>query len=116
MVKPKDNSSFFQLLGSYGVPRRVINTLISEYPVSLPEPYSLNQPPPELYYSKWIYLYGSTGTGKSTYAAYLLSVFLRARSRLGEAKLDIRKADDDDAHVARGGALQDPVCYRFIAI
>ncbi|KKL54319.1 hypothetical protein LCGC14_2266550, partial [marine sediment metagenome] len=104
MVKPKDNSSFFQLLGSYGVPRRMINTLISSY--DLPIPYSLNQAPSELCQNKWIYLYGPTGTGKSTYAAYLMSIFLRARARLGEAKLDIRKACDDEAHVARGGALQ----------
>jgi len=116
MAKLEDTAAFFRLLSSYGVPRRIINTLISNYPVSLPEPYSLNHTPSELCQNKWIYLYGPTGTGKSTHAAYLMSVFLRARARLGEARLDIKRACDDDTYVARGGALQDQVCYRYVRV
>jgi DNA replication protein DnaC len=43
-------------------------------------------------------------------------MFLRARARLGEAQLDIRKARDDDAHIARGGTLRDQVCYRYVRV
>ncbi len=114
MTKSGDDPAFFRLLPSYGVPQRVINTLISNY--DLPVPYSLNNPPSELHEAQWIYLYGTTGTGKSTYAAYLMSLFLRARARLGEAVVDIRKASDDDTHVSRGGALQDQVCYRYVRV
>ncbi len=114
MEKSKDTPSFFRLLSSYGVPRRVINTLATNH--TLPAPYSLNHAPSELYQDQWIYLYGPTGTGKSTEAAYLLSMFLRARTRLGGAQLDIEKARDDDTHVARGGALHDEVCYRYVRV
>lgn len=114
MVKPGDSTAFFRLLPAYGVPRRVVRTLISNH--TLPDPYPLAQPPDKLYGDKWIYLYGPTGTGKSTDAAYLMSLFLRARARLGEAKLDIRKIEEDDTHVARGGTLQDQVCYRYVRV
>lgn len=117
MVKRTNDSAFFMLLASYGVPRRVIRTLCSEY--SLPTAYPLaakDLTAPELCGDKWIYLFGATGTGKSTYAAYLMGLFLRARSRLGEARLDIEKTRDNDNHVARGGALLDQVCYRYVRV
>ena len=114
MVKRANDSEFFKLLASYGVPLRVIRTLVSEY--DLPTPYPLNDRPVELCESKWIYLFGPTGTGKSTYAAYLMGLFVRARSRLGEARYDLEKARDNENHIARGGALLDNPCYRYVRV
>jgi DNA replication protein DnaC len=75
------SAAFYSALVEYGVPLRITKSL-AEY-FELPPPYSIV--PRELPTLKrpWLYVHGPAGTGKSTYAAWLLALWLRASTRLG---------------------------------
>ena len=111
---------FYRLLRFYGVPDRIISTLQGNF--QLPKPYAANEEPKEISGTlPWLYFWGATGTGKSTYAAYLLAVFLRCRSRLGDGKQAHALTNEHDTsylptYRPRGSAIGASPFYRYVRV
>ena len=112
--------SFFELLAFYGVPDRIIATLRKH--LDLPDVYPTDSPPKSLPNKDkpWLYVYGPTGTGKSTHAAWLLALYLRARARLGPGHAlhltDPGSASYSPGYAPQGSSLSARVFYHYVRV
>lgn len=78
-MSAEKHAGIYTELQEYGVPYKIVKTISKHYE---PQDLKWNDQPKELPSERdkpWIYLHGPPGTGKSTYSAYLMSLYLLTR-------------------------------------